>query len=134
MNDPNYVVSRKEDMDQFRKNKLGRYKSYAYGEGPFKATAGLQQQQPHQSKRNTAPSVSANTLFAAANAARTRRGGGLSMLEEDVNSGGLSDDDADIGDSPCPPPTKTASAFKGKKIGSVPLMRAETYGPARFAY
>jgi M-phase inducer tyrosine phosphatase len=135
MDDPNHVESRKEDLDQFRKIKFGRYKSYAYGEGPFKPSASSQQQQQQQlQKRNTAPSAGANSLFAAANAARTRRGGGLAMLAEDANSNAHSEDEeTDIGDSPCPPPTKTA-VFKGKKIGRAPLARAETYGPNRMAH
>ena len=33
MDDPNYAHARKEDLDQFRKGKFGRTKSYAYGEG-----------------------------------------------------------------------------------------------------
>jgi len=131
MDDPRFVVSRNEDMDQFRKAKFGRHKSYTYGDGPFKAPVASQQQP--QAKRNTAPSGGPIPLFAAANAARTRRGGGLSMLPEDGNSTAHSDEDTDIGDSPCPPPTKTIT-FKGKKIGRGPITRAETYGPSRMAY
>jgi M-phase inducer tyrosine phosphatase len=129
MDDPNYATSRREDLDQFRKAKFGRTKSYAYGDGAVKLNMMSQQ----QLKRNTAPSGS-NPLFAAANAARTRRAGPLSTLCEDGNTTAHSDDDdTDIGDSPCPPPTK-ACAFKGKKIGRAPLVRAETYGPARMAF
>ncbi|KII88974.1 hypothetical protein PLICRDRAFT_108846 [Plicaturopsis crispa FD-325 SS-3] len=133
MDDPTYASSRREDLDQFRKGRFGRTKSYAYGELEGKMAA-TQQQQP---KRNTAPSGGSNPLFAAANAARTRRGGNggnLMTLAEDGNSTAHSDDeDTDIGDSPCPPPTK-AAAFKGKKMGRAPLTRAETYGPTRMAY
>jgi M-phase inducer tyrosine phosphatase len=134
MDDPTYAASRREDLDQFRKAKFGRHKSYAYGDGAGK-TALMSQQQP---KRNTAPSggPNPNPLFAAANAARTRRGGtggSLSTLTEDGNTTAHSDDDTDIGDSPCPPPTK-GSVFKGKKMGRAPLARAETYGPARMQY
>lgn len=130
MDDPTHAVSRKEDMDQFRKAKFGRTKSYSYGDGALKMPLSSQQ----QPKRNTAPSGATNPLFAAANAARTRRGGGLSTLAEDGNTTAHSDDeDTDIGDSPCPPPTK-GTAFKGKKIGRAPLTRAETYGPARMPY
>jgi M-phase inducer tyrosine phosphatase len=130
MDDPLHSMSRREDLDQFRKAKFGRHKSYAYGEGPFKAVPSQQQQ-----KRNTAPSGGPNPLFAAANAARTRRGGNLMTLVEDGNTTAHSDDDdTDIGDSPCPPPTKT-TAFKAKKMGGrPPLIRAETYGPARMVY
>jgi len=131
MDDPTHAVSRREDLGEFRKARFGRHKSYAYGDGTVKMLI-PQQQQP---KRNTAPSGGANPVFAAANAARTRRGGGgLSMLAEDGNSTAHSDDeDTDLGDSPCPPPTKT-TVFKGKKIGRAPLSRAETYGPARMVY
>lgn len=131
MDDPNHALSRKEDLDQFRKAKFGRTKSYAYGDGVLKMNATSQQQQV---KRNTTPSGGPNQLFAAANAARTRRAGPLTTLPEDGNTTAHSDeDDTDIGDSPCPPPTK-ATAFKGKKIGRAPLVRAETYGPARMMF
>jgi M-phase inducer tyrosine phosphatase len=128
MDDPTHAVSRKEDLGEFRKARFGRHKSYAYGDGAAK----IPMSQQTQPKRNTAPS--GDPVFAAANAARTRRGGGggLSMLVEDGNSTAHSDDDTDLGDSPCPPPTKT-TAFKGKKIGRT-LARAETYGPARMVY
>ncbi|KAH9932157.1 hypothetical protein B0H21DRAFT_699739 [Amylocystis lapponica] len=119
MDDPYYAASRKEDLDQFRKAKFGRTKSYAYGEGKMASHAS------REAKRNTAPSGT-NTLFAAANAARTRRGA-MQMLPED-NAHQSEDEDTDIGDSPCPPPTKGVT-FKGKKIGR--LAKAETYGPSR---
>ncbi|THH33017.1 hypothetical protein EUX98_g1218 [Antrodiella citrinella] len=131
MDDPHYAQSRREDLDQFRKAKFGRTKSYAYGEGKTSLTTALGQ------KRNTAPSGGTTggttALFAAANAARTRRNGMLQTLEED-SSGALhsedEDNETDLGDSPCPPPTK-AVAFKGKRLGRAPLARAETYGPSR---
>ena len=129
MDDPNHASSRREDLDQFRKAKFGRHKSYAYGEGPGKSLA---QQQPP--KRNTVPSAP-QSLFAAATAARSRRGGAgcLITLAEDGNTTADADDtDTDIGDSPCPPPTK-ATTFKGKKIGR-PIIRSETYGPTRVLY
>lgn len=129
MDDPHYAQSRREDLDQFRKAKFGRTKSYAYGEGKNGLTAALGQ------KRNTAPSGpsgGSTALFAAANAARTRRTNGmLQTLEEDPTSTLHSEDEeTDIGDSPCPPPTKNV-AFKGKRLGRAPLARAETYGPSR---
>ncbi|KAF8638858.1 hypothetical protein AX17_001914 [Amanita inopinata Kibby_2008] len=131
MDDPKHLASRREDLDQFRKVKFGRHKSYAFGDPASKA----QLAQP--SKRNTAPSGGPNGLFAAANAARTRRSGGgtaLMPLAEDGNSTVDADDtDTDIGDSPCPPPTRTA-VFKGKKLGRAPLTRAETYGPSRMQF
>ena len=133
MDDPQYAQSRREDLDQFRKGKFGRTKSYAYGEGKMLSmTSAVQQVQGVAPKRNTAPSGGPTGLFAAANAARTRRGG-LHTLQEDGSGGHESDgDDTDIGDSPCPPPSKNV-VFKGKKIGRVPLARAETYGPTRLA-
>ncbi|KIK06553.1 hypothetical protein K443DRAFT_129827 [Laccaria amethystina LaAM-08-1] len=128
MDDPNHASSRREDLDQFRKARFGRHKSYAYGDGPSKTS--LASQQLQQPKRNTAPSAPPS-LFAAATAARSRRGGGASLmtLVEDCNVTADADDtDTDLGDSPCPPPTK-ATAFKTKKNGRGPLVRAETYNP-----
>ncbi|KAH9857705.1 hypothetical protein C2E23DRAFT_288043 [Lenzites betulinus] len=133
MDDPHYAASRKEDLDQFRKGKFGRTKSYAYGEGKMLSmTSAAQQVQQAQSKRNTVPSGGPPSLFAAANAARTRRGGGLHTLQEDGSAGGHDSDgeETDIGDSPCPPPSK-GTIFKGKKMGRAPLVRAETYNTAR---
>ena len=129
MDDPNHALSRKEDLDQFRKAKFGRTKSYAYGEGAVKMNMMSQQ----QVKRITAPS-GGGQLFAAADAARSRRKDPLTTLPEDANATLHSeDDDTDIGDSPCPPPTRNC-AFKGKKLSRAPFGRAETYGPARMAY
>lgn len=131
MDDPHYAASRREDLDQFRKGKFGRTKSYAYGDGKLVSGVSV------QPKRNTAPSGGTTALFAAANAARTRRGGGsgsgLQMLKEDsVTSHHTDDEDTDIGDSPCPPPAKSGGVvFKGKKIGR--LARAETYDSARLS-
>ncbi|KAH9930915.1 uncharacterized protein B0H18DRAFT_872563 [Fomitopsis serialis] len=124
MDDPHFAQSRKEDLDQFRKGKFGRTKSYAYGDS--KPVSALSQ----QPKRNTAPSGGPTHLFAAANAARGRRGGmgtnsALQMLAEGGSADHESDgDDTDIGDSPCPPPTKTVT-YKAKKVGR--LGRTETY-------
>ncbi|KAA1471293.1 hypothetical protein DENSPDRAFT_775853 [Dentipellis sp. KUC8613] len=127
MDDPHHAASRKEDLDQFRKGKFGRTKSYAYGEAMGLGSAGLQ-----QSKRNTAPSGGPTQLFAAANAARTRRGGvGLGALPEDGHATQSEDEETDLGDSPCPPPNKN-NMLKGRKLGRGPLIRAETYGPSRF--
>lgn len=133
MDDPVHAASRREDLDQFRKARFGRHKSYAYGDGKTFLHSMSQQQQ----KRNTAPSGGPNSLFAAANAARTRRGGGRSLmtLAEDGNTTADPEDtDTDIGDSPCPPPPTKASAHKSKKSGRASLVRAETYNPARMAY
>lgn len=127
MDDPHYAASRKEDLDQFRKGKFGRTKSYAYGEGKNNLSNALQ-----QPKRSSAPSGGVTTLFAAGNVARSRRTNGLlQTLQEDSSGAQQSDDDdTDIGDSPCPPPNKGV-VFKGKKIARAPLTRAETYGPSR---
>lgn len=155
MDDPNHASSRREDLDQFRKAKFGRHKSYAYGD--VKGLPFGQQQQP-QPKRNTAP----QSLFAAAaTAARSRRvlssgacfatgvtgtssamSGGmvngqktLSTLVEDGNVTVDADDtDTDLGDSPCPPPTKAGMMMKGKKLSARGMMRSETYGPSRMNY
>ncbi|KAK2460607.1 hypothetical protein APHAL10511_007077 [Amanita phalloides] len=124
MDDPKHLASRREDLDQFRKVKFSRYKSYAFGDlGSNIASQSI--------KRNTAPIGAPSSLFSAANAARNRRcgnGGGTTLLPlaEDTNIACDTDTDTDIGDSPCPPPTRTAT-FKGKKIGRAPLTRAETY-------
>ncbi|KAK7467081.1 m-phase inducer phosphatase [Stygiomarasmius scandens] len=127
MDDPMHAASRRGDLDQFRKTKFGRHKSYAYGDPGAKNTLLSQQQM----KRNSAPTSGPPTMFAAGNAARSRRGGSLMTLTEDGSHTADGDEtDIDIGDSPCPPPTK-AAASKSKKAGRAPLSRAETYGPAR---
>lgn len=118
MDDPEHAASRREDLDQFRKAKFGRHRSYTFGDGGNRiSSSGVQ-----APKRNTAPSGGPSSLFAAGNAARTRRGGaGLMTLTEDSPSRVDDDDtDVDIGDSPCPPPVRT-------KKGRGPMVRAETY-------
>ncbi|KAH0827020.1 hypothetical protein J3R83DRAFT_4689 [Lanmaoa asiatica] len=130
MDDPSHALSRREDLDQFRKAKFGRTKSYAYGDLGSKVSSMTQQQQQQpQSKRNTAPS--APQLFAAANAARTRRNA-LSTLTEIGNVTMTDDEETDIGDSPCPPPTKGVSS-KVKRLARAPITRAETFDAARMA-
>ncbi|ESK96919.1 m-phase inducer phosphatase 3 [Moniliophthora roreri MCA 2997] len=132
MDDPNHAASRRGDLDQFRKAKFGRHKSYAYGELGKPSSTSQQQ----QVKRNSAPSGGPPSLFAVGNAARTRRVGSTSLLTlpEDGNSTVDGDEtDIDLGDSPCPPPTK-ATALKVKKGTRGPLTRAETYGPGRMPY
>ncbi|KAJ7582837.1 hypothetical protein C8J56DRAFT_894617 [Mycena floridula] len=127
MDDPSHLASRREDLDQFRKTKFGRHKSYTYGDG---AKTSMMSQQ--QLKRNTVPSSGPPALFAAASAARSRRGAGsLTTLTEDGNTTADADDtDIDLGDSPCPPPAKSG-VVRGKKILGRTLVRAETYGPTR---
>lgn len=134
MDDPNHATSRREDLDQFRKAKFGRHKSYAYGDGGSKSLS-FNAQPAQQPKRNTAPSAAPQSLFAAATAARSRRGGNsLGPLVEDGNvTVDAEDTDTDLGDSPCPPPAKSTS-FKGKKAIRTSIVRSETYGPGRMPY
>ncbi|PPQ99928.1 hypothetical protein CVT24_009563 [Panaeolus cyanescens] len=154
MDDPNHASSRREDLDQFRKAKFGRHKSYAYGEGKggmmSSVTSGQTQQV--QPKRNTVPNGAPHSLSlfsAAASAARSRRSGGPNPLPTSTSSlmtlaedGNVTADetDTDLGDSPCPPPTKTAglpAGFKkptAMKLVSRGIVRSETYGPARMNY
>ncbi|KAJ7738516.1 hypothetical protein DFH07DRAFT_84124 [Mycena maculata] len=121
MDDPIHTASRDGALDQLRKGKFGRHKSYAYGEGASKVSV---QQQP---KRNTVP-AGPGSIFAAATVARTRRGGSLTTLAEDGNATAAEDTDEDLGDSPCPPPPKA------NKKPPRALTRAETYGPTRMPY
>lgn len=133
MDDPLHAASRKEDLDQFRKGKFGRTKSYAYGEGK----GGLLGARDRESKRSSAPPSQAPTatMFGggAVKPSRSRRTNGmLQTLQEDTSLTQQSDDeDTDIGDSPCPPPNKGVT-FMGKKMPRAALARAETYGgPSR---
>lgn len=169
MDDPNHALSRREDMDQFRKAKFGRHKSYTYGDGAGGSmkNAALLAQPPKAIKRNTAPAPPTTLFSAAANAARTRRSGLSTLAEHDHSSsspaapaglnftgvlasrlgGGEETDgdescEADLGDSPCPPPNKVAgkgvtlgaarSGLLGKPMKSLKrqLVRSETYGPS----
>ncbi|KAJ7172642.1 hypothetical protein C8R46DRAFT_1162023 [Mycena filopes] len=124
MDDPTHTASRDGGLDQLRKTKFGRHKSYTYGDGLSKVS-NLAQQQP---KRNTVP-AGPGSIFAAASAARSRRGSSLQTLAEDGNvTADPEDTDEDVGDSPCPP------APKGSKKAPRPLVRAETYGPTRTIY
>ncbi|KAJ6496522.1 hypothetical protein C8R47DRAFT_1175933 [Mycena vitilis] len=118
MDDPTHTASRDGGLDQLRKTKFGRHKSYTYGDGLSKSS-NLAQQQP---KRNTVP-AGPSSMFAAATVARSRRGGSLMTLTEDGNvTADAEDTDEDVGDSPCPPPPKGA-----KKPPRAALTRAETY-------
>ncbi|KAF7796724.1 hypothetical protein EIP86_007907 [Pleurotus ostreatoroseus] len=127
MDDPHFASHRSQDLDQFRKGKFGRTKSYAYGEGKNNLLTAL------QPKRSSAPGV-ATGLFAAGNMARARRTNGMLQTLQEDTSGATDDDDDDIGDSPCPPPSKAAGfQMLGKKLPRAPLSRAETYGPSRLA-
>ncbi|KAG9318859.1 hypothetical protein JVU11DRAFT_965 [Chiua virens] len=53
MDDPSHAVSRREDLDQFRKIKFGRTKSYAYGDLCSKVSSTTQQQQQQQQHNNS---------------------------------------------------------------------------------
>jgi M-phase inducer tyrosine phosphatase len=147
MDDPHHAASRKEDLDQFRRAKFGRTRSYAYGDSALGSTGSSSHSANGKpSKRSAAPASASSSapLFAAANvnvASRSRRGSSnasnalLHTLAEDHAQ--MSDDDeTDLGDSPCPPPTKTSS-YRGKRLGAMvraaPLLRAETFDPSRFA-
>lgn len=90
MDDPNYAHSRREDLDQFRKGKFGRTKSYAYGEG--KSGLLLSQPAAGQPKRSSAPTGGVTTLFAAGNAARTRRTQGMLQTLQEDSSGAIATD------------------------------------------
>ncbi len=122
MDDGAHAGACKEGLHQFHKFKIGRYKPYTSSQGTSKATTStLPSQHPQQSKnhskRNTAPISSPAQMFALAKAVRNLRGGTLMTFPEDIgNTTSESDDaDTDIGDSPCPSPTKTGM-FKSKKI------------------
>lgn len=158
MDDPNHATARQQDLDQFRKAKFGRHKSYAYGDG--KSLPFSQQVQP-QVKRNTVPAAPPSMFAAAGNVARSRRTGSgslssagglvvanplerasslMTLMEDHGNTTQEADDtdvETDIGDSPCPPPTK-ATMLKGKGGMKMPhprqMVRSETYGPSRMSY
>lgn len=134
MDDPVHAASRKEDLDQFRKGKFGRTRSYAYGDMPGAGgkSSSSSSGTSMAAKRASAPTQSAQVLFGAA----TKRRSALEALAED-HAPTDDETDTDIGDSPCPPPTRS-TAFKGKRMGALTrapaLLRAETYDPSRFAY
>jgi M-phase inducer tyrosine phosphatase len=130
MDDPHHAASRREDLDQFRKAKFGRTKSYAYGDAMSLGASKLQ--------KRTTTTAQSTQLFAGANAARSRcatNDNGLGMVPEDSYILPSEDEETDVGDSPCPPPSKNAG-LKAKKLGlggtRGPLLRSETYGPSRF--
>src|ERR1700761_377568 len=133
MDDPLHSKMRSADLDNFRKGKWGRTRSYTYGDvsstrmRPTSLVSGAAVTK--QSYRNTAPSVSSGSgsLYAAASAARSRR----VALQPSTNGedilATLAEHDADLdpdssasipdhglGDSPCPP--------AGVKRGSGTLM------------
>lgn len=156
MDDPHYARDCREDLGQFRtKTRFARTRSYAYGE-TSRSVPASQQNQSSQNHRNTAPSGGGGvtSLFAAANAARTRRAGtvgessapGLSTLAEDILANTTGSDDSCLGGvdgSPCPPPTAKVTASgtmamamlnarrNSASSGRAPLQRAQTFGQCR---
>ncbi|KZS98926.1 hypothetical protein SISNIDRAFT_403190 [Sistotremastrum niveocremeum HHB9708] len=129
MDDPSHSRVRDSDLDTFRKAKWGRTRSYTYGEAGSRTSSSFSSNQ-----RNTAPTGGGvGPLFAAANAARSRRGGvtgpppalGLTTLSENCDPDARSSDDH-LGGSPCPPPSKVGGM---KTISSFrPLDRTTSYG------
>lgn len=118
MDDPVHSRKCEGGLDSFRKGKWGRTRSYTYGDvgtarvrpNSFTSNASLSKP-PH---RNTAPSGGngVGSLFAAANAARSRRVGTpgaeetLATLDEhdhdqEANTSGSAGDC--MNESPCPP-------------------------------
>jgi len=127
MDDPNHAASRKEDLDHFRKAKFGRTKSYAYGD-----TIGLRASklQKHNNNNNTSQP---NQLFKTPSTARSSCVANdqvLGVVPEDCHILQSEDEETDIGDSPCPPPSKN-TGLRAKKLGlggtRGPLKRAETW-------
>jgi M-phase inducer tyrosine phosphatase len=112
MDDPNYAASRREDLDHFRKAKLGRTKSYAYGDMMGLRGSNLQ-------KHNTTNTTQPKQLFTTTNTARSccvASNNGLTVVPEDLCTLASEDEETDVGDSPCPPPSKN-TCLKVKKLG-----------------
>jgi M-phase inducer tyrosine phosphatase len=131
MDDPHHATARREDLDQFRKTKFGRVKSYAYGEGDPGGIFARPGNREQVGKRNTVP-IGGGALFAAADAARTKRGGpGLKAPAEDGNTIQEEDEGVVMGTSPCPPANKRLS--RGGEVHR-PLLRAETLDAAKLAW
>jgi M-phase inducer tyrosine phosphatase len=127
MDDPTHAASRREDLDQFRKTRFGRNKSFAYGDGLGK----LSSSQPG-GKRNLTPPEGSAFAAAAAKPRLNQRVASSSLmpLHEHANISMDGDDtDIDIGDSPCPPANKGGA----RRIGRG-LMRSETYHAVRMVY
>lgn len=74
----------------------------------------------------------------ASTLARTRRNGSgsgsLATLPEAGNTTIPTDDEIDIGDSPCPPSNKGVMLSKAKKLSRVPFTRADTLDAGRMNY
>ena len=136
MDDPRFAAARREDISQFRRGQFGRTKSYAFGDNSmFPATNA--QKAMGQPKRNTAPGgLSAMSSLQGAPAPRrislhTLAEGSSSPVrrnEDDEDT----DREADIAETPCPPPAK-GGMLNVKKLSKAALTRAETYGPSRMA-
>lgn len=111
MDDPNHAASRREDLDHFRKAKFGRTKSYAYGDAIGLRVSRLQ-------KHNSSTTQSTQ-LFTGINPARSccaSNDNGLGVVPEDSHILPSEDEETDVGDSPCPPPSKN-TGLKAKKLG-----------------
>ena len=123
MDDPHHAASRREELGQFRKTKLGRVKSYTYGDGN---RGTMFTQDWDQLKRNMAPTGGASALFANATGARKGRSGtGLKTLPEDCNTTqGEGEDYFD--DSPCPPTNMGRLMKVAGQRAHRPLSRTET--------
>jgi M-phase inducer tyrosine phosphatase len=121
MNEAGHETKCEGGLDNFRKGKWGRTRSYTYGDVHARSRPnslqGASLAKP-PSNRNTAPSGAAGvpSLFAAANAARSRRVGGLAGPEEstlaplaendhdhEANTSGSGMDSECVEESPCPP-------------------------------
>jgi M-phase inducer tyrosine phosphatase len=127
MDDPNHAASRKEDLDHFRKAKFGRTKSYAYGDAIGLRVSKLQK---HNSNSNTSQM---KQLFTTSSLTRTSGAideHQLGVVPEDCHILQSEDEETDIGDSPCPPPSKN-TGLRAKKLGlggtRGPLKRTETW-------
>lgn len=124
MDDPNHAASRKEDLDHFRKAKFGRTKSYAYGDAMGLRVSKLQKHNNMTSQPSQLFTTSSKARSSAANDHT------LGMVPEDTHILQSEDEETDIGDSPCPPPSKN-TGLRTKKLGlggtRGPLKRAETW-------
>jgi M-phase inducer tyrosine phosphatase len=124
MDDPNHAASRKEDLDHFRKAKFGRTKSYAYGDAIGLRVSKLQ-------KHNDNSTSQPKQLFTTSSTARLSANDHvLGVVPEDCHILQSEDEETDIGDSPCPPPSKH-TGLRAKKLGlggtRGPLKRTETW-------
>jgi M-phase inducer tyrosine phosphatase len=125
MDDPNHAASRKEDLDHFRKGKFGRTKSYAYGDAIGLRVSKLQKHNSNTSQPKQLFTTSSTTRSSCETNDQV-----LGIVPEDCHIPQSEDEETDIGDSPCPPPSKN-TGFRAKKLGlggtRGPLKRTETW-------